>query len=313
MHDTPQRESMMKTQQTGIALAVIGSLLFSTKAVFVKLAYLYPVDTVSLLTIRMLTALPVYIFILLMSKKAGFGTLQKRHWAGIVVSAFLGYYSASFLDFWGLQFVDASIERLILFTYPTFIVLILRIFYRELMTRKVLFALLLSYVGLVWVFSPQFGSFSISREFWLGAGAILLCAICYAVYMVISQRLIPRFGTSRYTSIVMILACTFVIFHYLGTMPVNHFFSLDLPVYGYGVAMGILATVLPSYLINFAIQRIGAGKTAIIASVGPISTITLAYLFLGERLVWQQWIGAVFIVWSVTVISLERKKKRRGP
>lgn len=297
----------MSRQQIGIILAVCGSLLFSTKAVFVKLAYQYPVDVVSLLTIRMLTALPIYIIIFMMGKK-GLVTLRRIHWLMTVVAAFLGYYTASFLDFWGLQFVDASVERLILFTYPTFIVLILRLFYKEPLTRKVGFALLLSYVGVLWVFSPQFRSVSISEGFWLGALAIFLCAIAYAVYMVFSQRLIPHIGSSRYTSIVMMLACGFVIGHYFFTLPFEQITKLDTPVYLYGFAMGILATVVPSYLINFAIQRIGASKTAIIASIGPVSTITLAYIFLGERLVWQQWVGAIFIVWSVTVISLERKK-----
>jgi drug/metabolite transporter (DMT)-like permease len=298
----------MSRQQIGIFMAICGSLLFSTKAVLVKLAYQYPVDAVSLLTIRMLTALPIYIIILLMGKK-GLLSLRRSHWLMTLIAAFLGYYTASFLDFWGLQFVDASVERLILFTYPTFIVLILWVFYRESFTRKVGFALLLSYVGVLWVFSPQFHAVSLTEGFWMGALAIFLCAVAYAVYMVFSQRLIPHFGSSRYTSIVMMLACGFVIGHYVFTLPIDQITKFDTPVYLYGIAMGILATVLPSYLINFAIQRIGASKTAIIASVGPVSTITLAYIFLGERLVWQQWIGAIFIVWSVTVISLERKKK----
>jgi drug/metabolite transporter (DMT)-like permease len=256
----------------------------------------------------MLTALPVYIIIFLLGKH-GILRLRSLHWVMIVIAAFLGYYTASFLDFYGLQFVDASVERLILFTYPTFIVLILWLIYKEPMTKKVGLALVLSYIGVIWVFSPQYNSVSVSEGFWLGALAIFLCALAYAIYMVISQRLIPHFGSSRYTSIVMILACAFVIGHYFFTLPLNQITNLETPVYFYGIAMGILATVLPSYMINFAIQRIGASKTAIIASVGPVSTITLAYIFLGERLVWQQWIGAVFIVWSVTVISLERKRK----
>ena len=298
----------MSSRQLGILFAIVGSLMFSTKAVFVKLAYQYPVDTISLLTIRMLTALPIYVLIFILGRKA-IGQPERIDWLLMTTAAFLGYYVASFLDFWGLQFVDASVERLILFTYPTFIVIILYFFGNEKITTKIGSGLILSYIGLVWVFSPKLGTVSMSDGFWLGAVAILCCAIAFACYMVFSQKLIPKFGSARYTGIVMIFACSFVIAHYLLTQPIAQIQSLHPNVYVFGICMGIIATVIPSYLINFAVQRIGASQTAIIASIGPLSTITLAYLFLGERLSWQQWIGAVFIIWSVTVISVERKKK----
>ena len=293
----------------GILFAVVGSLLFSTKAIFVKLAYQHDVDSVTLLALRMLFALPIYLIILAsvnrnkQSKKP-----SRSFWLQAVLAAFSGFYLASFLDFWGLQFVDASIERLILFLYPTFLVLMSAAWLKEKITKSQFGALILSYIGLIWVFSPNFGSFTFGEGFWMGALAILLCALAYAFYMVMSQKLIPVFGTIRYTSIAMIFASFFVIGHYLIQNPIALFTEQPKIVYLYAIGMATIATILPSYITNFAIQRIGAARTGIIASIGPLSTITLAYILLGERLAWQQWVGTVFIIGGVTFLTFERRR-----
>ncbi|RLD21058.1 MAG: EamA/RhaT family transporter [Bacteroidetes bacterium] len=305
----------MKKHYIGILLALFGSLLYSTKAIFVKLAYQYDVDTITILALRMLSALPFYLLIQLIYRRRGQKiTALPRHWAGLMVAAFLGYYLASFLDFWGLQFIDASVERLILFTYPTFIVIIARVWLKEPITKHQLGAIALSYIGLLWVFSPQLTEFSIDKAFLTGATAILGCAVSFALYMIMSQQLISKFGATKYTGYAMTFACCLVIGHYAATESLDHILSLEKPVYLYGFSMGIIATVIPSYMINAAINAIGASRTAIIASVGPVSTITLAYFLLDERLTWAQWTGTAFIILSVTFISLEKIKlrKKRG-
>lgn len=299
----------MNKTQVGIILAIIGSLMFSSKAVFVKLAYQYPVDSISLLTIRMLSALLFYIAVLYSARRL-LGNISKRHFAWAALAGILGYYIASFLDFWGLQFIDASVERMILFTYPTFIVLISWLALKEKITWQIGVSLIVSYIGLLFVFSPNLSNLALDAGFWKGAFAILTCSFAFATYMVMSQQLIPKFGPTIYTSFCMIVACSAIIVHYLFSYPVAHLLSFETPVYLYGFAMGILATLVPSYLMNFAIVRIGASRTAIIASVGPISTLTLAYLFLGERFISIQWLGAACIIGSVTIISLKRKKKK---
>ena len=297
----------------GVALALIAALLYSTKAIFVKLAYQYDVDSITLLALRMLSALPFYLLIQVLYRERGMPKLRHRHWLGVVIAAFLGHYLASFLDFWGLQFVDASLERLILFTYPTFIAILARVWLKEKLSRAQWGAVALSYAGLLLVFLPRLDQLNPGTQFFAGILAILGCAVGFAVYMILSQRLIPRFGTTRYTGYAMILACIFVLAHYLSTNSLGSFGTHATAVYYYGLAMGLVATVVPSYCMNHAIQRIGAARTGVIASVGPISTIALAYLFLGERLVLVQWIGAFCIILAVTAITRERQVRRTVP
>ncbi|MDX1406885.1 MAG: DMT family transporter [Saprospiraceae bacterium] len=298
------------THLIGIAFAAIAAILYSTKAIFVKLAYQYDVDSITLLAFRMLSALPFYLLIQMVYRSRNLPHPRPRHWLAIIAAAFLGYYLASFLDFWGLQFVDASLERLILFTYPTFIALLARFWLNERMSRTQWGAVLLSYAGLALVFLPRMGSLNTGSQFFQGVLAILGCALGFAVYMILSQRLIPRFGTTRYTSLAMIIACAFVLGHYAATTPIAQLTTYQAPVYYYGIAMGLVATVIPSYCMNHAIQRIGAARTGIIASIGPVSTIALAYHFLGERLVPIQWLGTLCIILAVTAISAERQIRR---
>ncbi len=297
----------------GVLLALLGALLFSTKAVFVKLAYQYDVDTITLLLLRMSFALPFYLVVLARlapSKAQAWKEIKPYYWAGILLAGFLGYYLSSLLDFLGLRFIDASVERLILFIYPTIIALLSYFFFGERLSKFQVLALLSSYIGLLFVFGQHLQHISLDSDFWKGASLIILCAITFAAFLVMSQWLIPRFGVTSFTSLSMTFACVLVIVHFAATHVSHTLWTLDPAVYLYGAAMAILATVLPSYIVNAAIDRIGAVRAGIISSVGPISTITLAYWLLDERLAWPQMIGAALIIASVTVVSAERKKRR---
>jgi drug/metabolite transporter (DMT)-like permease len=236
--------------------------------------------------------------------------IPPRYWTGLILAAILGYYLSSLLDFWGLSFIDASIERLILFMYPTFIAIIASFWFKEKITTSTALALAISYAGLLFVFGQQIGSISLSTSFWQGSLLILLCAMTFAIYMIMSQWLIPHFGAISFTSFCMTLACIFVILHYGIVNDPDMLFSFERPVYFLALGMALLATVLPSYLVSLAIERIGATKAAIISSVGPISTISLAYIFLDERLSLVQILGGLFIIAGVTYISVEQRKKK---
>ncbi len=303
-------------QTGGILLALTGALLFSTKAVFVKLAYAYEVDSVSLLLIRMMLALPFYLFMIFRYRKNVVKTwheVPRKYWVGLFVAASLGYYLSSYLDFVGLQYIDASVERLILFIYPTFIAIMSVVFFRHRITGNQLLALALSYIGLLFVFGQNLQSVSFTSDFWIGSTYILICALTFALFLVMSQWLIPRFGVREFTSLSMAIACLMVVAHYLLSDTVNVLANLPLPVYLYGLAMASIATVIPSYIVNHAIARIGATKAAIMASVGPISTISLAYWLLNERLQLVQLAGAILIIIGVTVVSVEMKRKKLKP
>jgi drug/metabolite transporter (DMT)-like permease len=305
---------MERSDQTvGIVFALTGALLFSTKAIFVKLAYQDPVDTVSFLLLRMVFALPFYLFMIFRvmgSKWKEWSSLPALHWLGLIIAAGLGYYLSSLLDFLGLQYIGASIERLILFIYPTFIALISFFVFRERITRLQAGALALSYVGLLFVFGRNLQSITLDSDFWKGAFLILGCALTFAIFLVMSQWLIPKFGATSFTSLSMTVACFFVIGHFISVREGAGLLAYPPRIYGYALAMATIATVIPSYVVNYAIQRIGATRSAILASVGPISTISLAYLLLGERLIPAQIAGAVLIILGVTVVSIEMKRTK---
>ena len=279
----------------------------------VKLAYQYDVDSITLLLLRMVFALPVYLVILgtqFTSQGKDWFAVSKKHWIGLVAAAILGYYLSSFFDFKGLQYIDASVERLILFIFPTIVALLNFIIFKERLTRIQMFALAFSYVGLIFVFGENLGDISIDNVFWKGSILIFTCALTFASSYILSQWAIPAFGPTSFTSLCMTVACVFVIGHFGITGDPTQILQLHRMVYLYAVLMAIFATVVPSYLINHAIKRLGATKVGILGSVGPISTITLAYIFLGEHLTLWQGIGAFFIIVGVTIVSREARLKK---
>ena len=203
------------SQFWGVLIVLLGSIMFSTKAVFVKLAYQYDINSVTLLMFRMLFALPFYIAIAFVSsKKKNDYQVTKKDIQSILLLGIVGYYMASFLDFQGLKYISASLERLILFTYPTIVLLIGVFFYKEKITRHQIAALVLAYIGISIVFLGNDDSSITFDNLLLGSAYVLGCAIAYAIYLVGSGRIIPRLGTWRYTSYVLIVACVFVILHY---------------------------------------------------------------------------------------------------
>jgi len=284
-------------QLVAVLLGVLGVLLFSTKAVFVKLAYQYEVDALSLLLLRMCFALPFYVLMVFLSKSAV--PIKKSHYLYIFLAGFLGYYMASYLDFQGLRFIKASVERLVLFTYPTLVILLSFLFLGKRAQGRQLVAIVVSYLGIAVVFLPEL-DLSGSDKIVLGATLVFFSGLCYAAYIVSSSWIIPQIGAKLFTSYCMTVSCLLVIIHF--SFADGNFLSvLSLPteVYVYGLLMAIISTIVPSYLISYALQDIGANRFAILGSLGPISTILLAYIFLGEKLFWQQWLGGVLVVFGV--------------
>lgn len=293
------------------ALVFTGSVLFSVKAVLVKLAYQCEVDTLSLLTLRMSFALPFYLAIAWSShfkpvREKTLAPLSRQDLLGVAAFGILGYFAASFLDFWGLQYISAGMERLILFIYPTIVLLLNAVLFKEKINRTQIIALVLSYLGVSLAFIEGI-SLAGHKNFAFGGFLIFCCALTYAVYLVGSGRMVPRLGTSRFTSLAMIFACSVVIIQH-GIMQQWQLFDFATPVYFYAFLMAIFATVIPTLLISEGIRIIGASNASVISSIGPISTIILAYIFLGETLGSWQWLGTVLVISGVLVISLQKHK-----
>lgn len=294
----------------GALLVFIGAICFSAKAVMVKMAYRYDIDGVSLLTLRMMFSLPLFVGVMAWSKyREGpmRARLSRRDWTAVALLGLSGYYFASLFDFLGLQYISAGMERLILFVYPTLVVLISALVYRQPITKVQLMALSLTYAGITLAF---IGNIKLTggSTFWLGAGLIFVSALAYAIYLVGSGRLIPKLGTLRYTSLAMTIAALMIVAHH-GVVYQWRLFHYPAEVYYLALLMAAVATVLPSLMVSEGIRLVGSSHAAIIGSVGPIATIALAYIFLDEKMGWLQWLGTIVVIGGVLLISLRKNEE----
>ena len=298
---------MKRSISLGILLTVIGSIFFSTKAVIVKYAFSKtPVDAVSLLAVRMLFSLPFYIVAAwLASRKKDNVKMTRRQWIIVISLGIFGYYLSSLFDFMGLKYISAGLERLILFLYPTFVALINAIVFREKITRLQKIALLLTYGGILLAYIGELTFNPHTPGFFLGSLLIFICSLTFAVYVAGSGRMIPQLGATKFTAYVM-LASTFGVF--LNFLLAGNYTILDSggDFLWYGLLLGIVATVIPSFLISFGTKHVGANNVAIISSIGPVSTILQAHFILGESIFAAQIIGTLMVVGGVVLIGWKR-------
>lgn len=300
--DTP----VMNSPGYGIALAVLAAIGFSAKAIFIKLAYRYGIDAVTLLALRMGFSAPVFLGVAALSRKQSEAPkLQRQDWVAVLVLGLLGYYLSSLLDFSGLQYVTAGLERLILFLYPTIVVLLSAWLFRHPVTPVQSFALLLSYGGIALVFMQDMAGFQASML--AGAALVFASTLSYSVYLIGAGRYIGRIGAVRFTAYAMSVASLATFIQFGMTHPLQRLIQ-PLPVYELALAMAILSTILPVFMLSSAIQRVGAGHTALAGSVGPVSTLLLAYLFLGEQLGGTQLLGSALVLSGVLMITGSKSK-----
>lgn len=291
----------------GVAIGVLGVVLFSSKAVMVKLSYDYHVDPISILLLRMLFSFPFYAVIAYMYRNQNSHIkVSVKDYSWIVFFGFIGYYLASYFDFVGLTYIKASLERIILFLYPTIVILFNRIFLKQSITRVQTGAIALTYLGIVIAFSDEVvvsGS-----DAYLGGFFILLSAMTYASFLVGSGWLIPKFGVMKFTAYAMIVSCICVFVHYSLISEID-LFSFSWEVYFLGFLIAIFATVIPSFLVSASIKMISSSNFAIVAGTGPISTIILAAIFLNESLTLLQLFGAFVVIIGILLVSINKREK----
>ncbi len=298
---------MDNTKLIGGLIAMIGAILFSTKAVLVKLAYQYDIDAVSLLMLRMLFSLPVFLIIGLTALRrdtSGQANLKDNLWKVTVLGLF-GYYLASYLDLSGLKYIDASLERIILFIYPTLVVMLSYIIYKIPIRRIQVVAIIITYIGIIIAFRANL-DVSKSSEVVTGALFVLGSAVSYSLYLVGTGDLSVKLGTKVYTSISMSIAAFAIIIH---NSIVNGFNLMEFvpQVYVYALMISIFSTIIPSYLIVEGIRRVGASNSSIIGSIGPISTIILAIVFLDEKISLIQGLGSVVVIIGVILVIVNKE------
>lgn len=297
----------------GFVIALVGAILFSTKAIMVKLAFAeIKVDALSLLTLRMIFSLPFYLVAAFMiSNKEGNVRMSARQWLHLVLLGLFGYYLSSLFDFMGLQYISAGLERLILFLYPTFVVLINVIYYKQKITRNQKLALLLTYTGIGVAYFGELKFDTANPDFFWGSFLIFLCSITYSAYIVGSGRMIPKVGATKFTAYAMLSATAGIFIHFL----VRGEYSVLVESKGlwwYGLSLAIVATVIPTFMLSAALKKTGSNNVAIISSIGPVSTIVQAHYFLGEHMFLEQIAGTVLVVAGVLLLSIKREEKAKA-
>lgn len=288
-------------------MAAAGSIAFSGKAIIVKLAYRYDVDAVTVIMYRMLFALLMFLALAWWSGR-GKPKLTARDWLVMSGLGFSGYYLSSFLDFAGLQYITASLERLILYLNPTIVLVVGLLLFKAKVTARQWTALAVSYVGVLVVFghditlsSGNVGGGHVA----LGAGLVFASAISYALYLAFSGQAVKRFGALRLTGIATSIACVLCIAQFFILRPPSAMIVAP-EVIWLSILNATLCTFCPVLLVMMAIERVGAGVTAQIGMVGPLSTITMGILILGEPFTIWVAMGTSLVLFGIWLLTRQR-------
>lgn len=292
----------------GFLIALTGAILHSGKAIFTKLVYaIEPINGSSLLTLRMLFSLPFYALILFLFRKAKTPSYNAK---AIKLSVFLGlaFYASALFDFEGLQYVSASIERLILFIYPSLVLVFLWIFFKKKIKKYQAFALFLTYTGILIAFVHEAKSMQFDSNFLKGSILVFICSCIYAWYIIKNSDLIAIVGIEKATSITMIICAIAATGVFLLSQPLTSLFNLPAKVYWLTFAMAVISTVLPTYMVAYGIKKIGSSDAAVVNSIGPVSTIVQAYFILGENIGMYQIAGTLLVITGVWMIGRNNKQ-----
>ena len=298
----------------GVAFALLGAAFFATKGIVIKLALLEGIDSVTTLTWRMIVAVPIFVTVGLLGYRKKLAQrapgappiLNRTTLLQVLGVGLIGYYVSSYLDFAALEYISAQFDRLILLTYPFFVVLFGAVFFKRRITMPMVLALLVSYLGIAIIF---WRDFSVEGDgVLMGATLVFIASISYATYQILAKPLIDKLGAQLFTSIAMSAAGPAVVIHFLVTHPFT-----DLAVTGNGfmlmLAIGTISTVVPAYCISSAIGLIGPERTAIIGNVSPVVTVTLAIAILGEAFTPWHAVGTALVLGGVFLFTRKGKPK----
>jgi drug/metabolite transporter (DMT)-like permease len=290
------------TLVAGLAIAVGGAVLFSTKAVIAKLLYRYHIDAVTLIAFRMLFSLPVFAAVALWKMRTD-APLSWRDRGRLIGLGLIGYYLSSYLDFLGLQYISVGLERLILFLTPTFVLLITSVVFKHHIGRAQWMALALSYCGIVLVFVHDLAGGAGSTV--AGSLLVLGSATTYAVYLLGSGEMVRRIGSLRLVAYAMCVSSVACIGQFFMLRPASLLVQ-PLPVYWLSLVNGIFCTIFPVFMTMVAVQRIGAATASQAGMIGPVSTLFLGALVLGEPITAVQLAGTGLVLAGIYMLSLKK-------
>nr|WP_315191768.1 DMT family transporter [uncultured Albidiferax sp.] len=295
----PSAPVATKNRASGLLLALVGSIAFSGKAIIVKLAYRYGVDAVTLIMYRMLFALPIFAVMAWWASR-GKPPLTAKDWWGVLGLGFTGYYLASFLDFAGLGYISASLERLILYLNPTLVVVLGWVLYRKSITRTQALGMAVCYCGVVLVFGHEINLQGANAG--LGAALVFGSAVSYAIYLVYSGQMVQRLGSLRLVGLATTVACLLCLLQFVLLRPMSAAHVAP-EVLWLSVLNATACTAAPVLMVMMAIERLGSGLTAQVGMVGPLSTILMGVVILGEP--FTAWVaaGTVLVVAGIYVFT----------
>lgn len=289
----------------GLAIAIGGAVLFSTKAIVAKLLYRYHLDAVTVIAFRMLFSLPVFAAIALWKMRTAAPLSRADAWrlAGL---GLVGYYLSSYLDFLGLQFITVGLERLILFLTPTFVLLGSALWLKKHIGRSQWLSLLTAYAGIVLVFFHDLrdGGSNVA----LGSLLVLGSAVAYALYLLASGEMVKRLGSQRLVSYAMCVSSAACIGQFFLLRPAGMLVQ-PMEVYGLSLVNGILCTVMPVFMTMIAVQRIGAGPASLAGMIGPVSTLFLGAVILSEPVTSWQLAGTALVLAGIYLLSKVKGKE----
>ncbi|WP_306554244.1 DMT family transporter [Acidovorax sp.] len=302
-----QAQAATKNVATGLALALLGSIAFSGKAIIVKLAYRHGVDAVTLIMYRMLFALPIFAVMAWWASR-GKPPLTRKDWLGVLGLGLTGYYLASFLDFAGLAYISASLERLILYLNPTLVVMLGWVLYRRSITWGQVVGMLISYCGVVLVFGHE-ANLQGTNAAW-GTLLVFLSAVSYAIYLVYSGEMVRRLGSLRLVGLATTVACLLCLLQFVVLRPFSA--AVVAPeVIWLSILNATLCTAAPVLMVMMAIERVGAGMTAQTGMVGPLSTILMGVWILGEP--FTVWVAAGTALVITGIFVFTQLARRQAP
>lgn len=281
---------------------MLSAVGFSFKAVLVKLAYPYGVDAVTLLALRMGLSLPFFVALGLADAHRRAVPVDRRDGLRLLALGFFGYYLASLLDFQGLQYISASLERIVLFSYPTLVVVLSAVFLGKPITRAAGAALVLCTSGIALALAHDVRVLGPTSDVARGVALVLGSSLSYALYLIAHGEIVGRLGAARVSAAATSVAAVCVLGQFALTRPLS---ALDLPwpVWALSAAMALVSTVLPVWGTSEAIRRVGAGPVSLIGTLGPVITIALGAVLLGDPIGAEQIAGAVLVVGGVALVA----------
>jgi drug/metabolite transporter (DMT)-like permease len=295
-----------------MVLALAGTIAFAFRPVVVKFAYFADggeqlVSATTLLFLRMTLALPFFLMLAWWVRRSHPESprLGPRDWLAVAGLGLVGYYLASLLDFLGLQFIPAGFARLLMFVYPTIVVILSALFLKKHPSKSELAALAITYTGVAIVLSDRLGATPEDRRFLIGALLVFAASLSYAVYLVAGSAVVQRLGSARFTAYTMIASTVPAVLQF-AVLETPAALQLPASVWGYAVVLATVCTVLPVFFVAEALKRIGANHFALIGALGPVTTVLADFALLGGSLGAAQILGAALVISGVLLVTVRR-------